>query len=185
MNSRLKFAICAAAVAFSLAACNTGSAETGKVSAVRIRDKLDAAHNRVWLLTGAGVAVYDAAAPDRVLQVPLPGWQFAGEPYGCLPDLALGPDGEAVISSDVEPVLWSVDPRTLAVTRHELQLDADSEKDVGFTSLRYVPGKDEFVAVSGLQGSIWHIDGQLRQAHKVLHQVPRMTGCGARASSLR
>jgi hypothetical protein len=182
MNSILKYAVWGAVIAFSLAACDTAAAEVEKNPAVRLRHQLDPERNRVWLLTREGVAIYDAAAPDKVLRVPLPGWEFAGEPYGCLPDLVLGPEGEAVISSDVVPVLWRVDPRSLAVTRHELQLDADTDKDVGFTVLTYLPEQGEFLAVSGLHGTVWRIDLQLRQAHKVVYQAPRKKSCGARAS---
>lgn len=183
MKSILKYAVCGAVIAFSLAAGNTGAAEVGKTPDVRLRIQLDAQRNRVWLLTDVGVAIYDAAAPDKVLRVPVPGWQFAGDPYGCLPDLALGPKGEAVISSDVVPVLWRVDPESLAVTRHELQLDADPDKDVGFTVLTYLPEQGEFLAVSGLHGTVWRIDGQLRQAHRMSRQEPRWKSCGTRARS--
>jgi hypothetical protein len=183
MNSSLKYAVCSALVAFSIAACDTGAADLARKPAAGIRHQLDSERNRVWLLTGEGVAIYDAAAPEKVLRVPLPGWQFAGEPYGCLPDLALGPKGEAVISSDVVPVLWRIDPQSLAVTRHELQLDADIDKDVGFTFLTYLPGPAEFLAVSGLHGTVWRIDPQLRQAHKMSYQVPRKKNCGTRAPS--
>ena len=183
MHSILKYAVCAAVIALSPAACDTGAAEMENKPAVKLRQQLDAERNRVWLLTREGVAIYDAAAPDKVLRVPLPGWHFAGEPYGCLPALALGPKGEAIISSDVVPVLWRVDPQSLGVTRHELQLDADTDKDVGFTVLTYMPGEGEFFAVSGLHGTVWRIDGRLRQAHKILLQVPREKSCGARAPS--
>jgi len=74
--------------------------------------------------------------------VPLPGWLYAGEPYGCAPDLALGPKGEALISSDVVPVLWRVDPETLAVTQHTPWLDADADKDIGFTALAFSREQD-------------------------------------------
>jgi hypothetical protein len=183
MRSNVKYAVCGAVIAFSLAAGNIGAAELETTPAVRFRIQLDAQRNRVWLLTDEGVVIYDAAAPDKVLPVPLPGWQFAGEPYGCLPDLALGPKGEAVISSDVVPVLWRVDPTSLAVTRHELQLDADTDKDVGFTVLTYLPEQGEFLAVSGLHGTVWRIDGQLLQAHRMSRQESRWKSCGARAPS--
>ena len=183
MDSILRNAVCSVVVAFSIAACDTGAADLERKPAAGIRHQLDSERNRIWLLTGEGVAIYDAAAPDKVLRVPLPGWQFAGDPYGCLPALALGPEGEAVISSDVVPVLWRVDPRSLAVTRHELRLDADTDKDVGFTVLTYLPGQGEFLAVSGLHGTVWRIDGQLRRAHRTMRQVPREKDCGARAPS--
>lgn len=173
MSSSFNYAVCGAAVAFSLIACDAGPVVAEGKPAARVRHQLDAERNRVWLLTREGVAIYDAAAPDRVLRVPVPGWHFAGKPYGCLPALALGSKGEAVISSDVLPVLWRIDPDTLAVTRHELRLDADTDKDVGFTVLIYSPEHGTFLAVSGRHGTVWRIDGQLQQAHRTARLVPR------------
>jgi len=184
MSSRFKFAVCGAVLAISFAACNTGPAEAEKRPVAKVRVQLDAVRNRVWLLTREGVAIYDAAAPDRIVQVQVPGWHFAGEPYGCLPDLALGPKGEAVISSDVVPVLWRIDPETRAVTRHEPQLDADTNKDVGFTVLSYFPARGAYLAVSGRDGTVWRIDRELRIAHRLVRQVPREEDCGARAAAL-
>lgn len=177
MSSSFKYALCGAVVAFSVVACNTGSAGVEKKIAAKVRHQLDAERNRVWLVTGEGLAIYDAAAPDKVQRVPIPGWSFAGEPFGCLPDLALGPQGEAVIASDVVPVLWRVDRETLAVTRHEPRLGADTDKDVGFTALAYSPAQDAFIAVSGRHGSVWLIDRQLRTAHKMARQLRRQKGC--------
>jgi len=37
--------------------------------------------------------------------------------------------------------------------------------------------------VSGLHGTVWRIDGQLRQARKTIRQMPREKSCGARVSS--
>jgi hypothetical protein len=150
--------------------------------AAGVRHQLDTQRNRVWLLTREGVTIFHAAVPDKVVRVPVPGWHFAGEPYGCLPGLALGPKGDAVISSDVLPVLWRVDPETLAVTRHEPRLDADTDKDVGFTALAYSPEQDAFIAVSGRHGTVWRIDREMRVAYKTVRQVPRDKGCRARAS---
>src|SRR5262249_61891104 len=61
-----------------------------------IRYRVDAARHRVWLLTLDGVVV-DEASPARRTTVTLPEWQWLLQPWGCLPDLALGPDGEAVV----------------------------------------------------------------------------------------
>lgn len=181
MSSSFKYAVCGAVVALSLVACGAGPVEAEKRALARVRYQLDAERSRVWLLTREGVAIYDAAAPDRVMRIAVPGWHFAGEPYGCLPALALGPKGEAVISSDAVPVLWRVDPETLAVTRHEPRLDADSDKEVGFTALRYWPEADAFLGVSGPHRTVWLIDRELRFAHKMVRQVPREKGCGAQA----
>jgi len=113
-----------------------------------------------WQLTRDGVVA------DRTA-VPLPGWIRAEEAYACPPDLAVGPKGEAVITSNVVPTLWRVDPQTLAVTEHPLTLDADTDKDVGFTRLVYSPKHAAFFAVSRAHGSLWRIDTQLQRARKL------------------
>ncbi len=142
-----------------------------------LRYQVDAARNRVWFLTGEGVFFYDAAKPEKIA-VPLPGWLWANAPYGCLPDLALGPRGEAVITSNVVPTLWSIDPETLAVGVHELALDADTDKDVGFSGLVYSPEHAAYFAVSDPQGSLWKIDRQLTTAQKIRLSAPVPKACG-------
>lgn len=181
MSSSFNYAASGALVALSLVACGAGPTEAERIPAPKVRQQVDADRNRVWLLTREGLAVFDAAAPDKVVQVKIPDWHFAGEPYGCLPALALGPKGEAVVSSDVVPVLWRIDPETLSVTRHEPRLDADADKDAGFTAIRYLPEQAAFLAVSGAHGTVWRIDRELRLAHKMVRQVPRAKGCQVQA----
>ena len=118
------------------------------------------ARDRAWQLTGDGVVA------GKTL-VPIPGWVLAEAPYACAPELAIGPKGEAVITSNVVPTLWRVDPQTLAVTEHPLTLDADTDKDVGFTRLVYSPKHAAFFAVSRAHGSLWRIDTQLKRAQKI------------------
>src|SRR5688572_869792 len=88
------------------------------------------ASSDTWHLTNHGVVLLKAGAREPV-RISLPGWVWAGEPYGCGPALALGPGGEAVITSDVVPVVWRVDPASLRVSVHALELDRDTDKDVG------------------------------------------------------
>ncbi|MGB7543621.1 MAG: hypothetical protein WBM28_16595 [Burkholderiales bacterium] len=147
-------------------------------AALDVRRQVDAARNRVWLLTRDGVSVYDKAAPDRVTRVPLPNWLWIGEPYGCLPALALGPKGEAVITSNVLPTLWRVDPRTFAVTEHALALDADPDKEVGFTGLTWSAKHGAYYAVSAFHGSVWRIDTLLTRAQKIAQSAPAGKACG-------
>lgn len=132
---------------------------------------LDSAHaqtsTRVWSLTQEGVSLLEPARPPMVT-VALPGWHWAGAPYGAAPVLARGPLGEVIVTSDVVPVLWKIDPVTLAVSVHALTLDADADKDVGFSALAYSREHDAFVGVSGTLGSVWMIDRSLTRARKVL-----------------
>ena len=151
---------------------------------VNLRYQTDPARDRVWLLTRDGVALYENSKPYRT-EVLLPGWHWAGDPYGCLPALAVGPRGEALITSDVLPKLWQVDPESLEVTVRDLALDADQDKDVGFSGLVYLPEQSAFFAVSSVHGSLWRIDAQLTRGQKVQLSEPIVNACGVfqRASS--
>lgn len=144
---------------------------------VNLRYQADAARDRVWLLTRDGVVLYEGSRSNPT-RVSLPGWQWAGAPYGCFPGLALGGKGEAVITSDVVPQVWRVDPQTLEVTVRDLALDADQDKDLGFSGLVYVPEQGAFFAVSHAHGSLWRIDAQLTRAQKIQLSEPIVKACG-------
>src|SRR4051812_18723975 len=100
-----------AALSVGLAGCNDGSAQ------------------RAWQLGRDGVYLVNSAGPARLVR--LETWLWAQPAYVCPPDVAVGPQGEAVVTSNVMPVLWRVDPDSLAVTEHPLALDADNHKDIG------------------------------------------------------
>ena len=90
--------------------------------------------------------------------------------YACTPDLAVDAQGAVVVTSNVVPVVWRIDPTTAQVTRHELALDADEGKEFGFTNIRYARHQRAFFAFSATQGSLWRIDPQLCRAQKI-HQL--------------
>jgi hypothetical protein len=141
-----------------------------------LRFQKDAARQRAWLLTRSGVLVFDLRTRQSA-QVSLPQWLWADETYSCPPDLAVGPKGEALISSNVAPTLWRVDPVSLAVTTHSPVLDAHADKDVGFTGLAFADARGAFYAVSHF-GALWRIDPQLGRAQKVDLSAPIQGACG-------
>ena len=143
-----------------------------------VRYRMDPARNRMWVLTPDGVFLYDASTPKTIVEVPLPSWQSVDVPYSCLPDLALGPRGEAVVTSNAVPTLWKIDPETLAVSVHDLALDADSDKDIGFSGLAYSVQHAAFFAVSDRHGSLWRIDPVLMTGQKVPLSAPIREACG-------
>ena len=156
------FAALAAAIACSIPAA---PARGGNAMDARpVIERVDAAHGRVWRLSRAGVEVVEASGTTSIA---LPEWQWVGPPYGCLPDLALGPGGEAVITSNVLPTLWRVDPRSLAVTVHPLALDADQDKDIGFSRLVYSAERGAYYALADHLGSVWEIPTKLTDARKL------------------
>src|SRR5579862_3276569 len=88
------------------------------------------------------------------------------------------PGGEAVVSSNVVPTLWRIDPVTLAASEHELTLDDDSGKDIGFTGLVYSAQQGAYFAVSAFQGALWRIDPLLRRAQSIPLSAPLPDACG-------
>ena len=135
------------------------------------------AAKRAWHLTPDGVLSQRGTAQENVV-TSLPGWLWAGRAHACPPVLAVGPRGEALVTSNVVPTLWRVDPDTLAVSMHALALDADTDKDVGFARLFYSPKHGAFFAVGSTQGSLWKIDPQLRSAQKIALAAPMANACG-------
>jgi len=140
-----------------------------------LRTVHDASRNRVWVLENDALYLHEGARKERFH---LPGWIYATEAYACRPDLAIDAQGAAVVTSNVIPVLWRVEPAKARVTRHEVALDADTGKDVGFTALSYAPDQGAFFAVSGMHGSLWRIDPLLRRAQKIPVSAPLVHGCG-------
>jgi hypothetical protein len=190
MKNGSGFTVFLAALIFSTSGCNISSppqlreeANTEQASqSPNGRYQVDAARNRIWWISGDRVHLHDAATPKRI-ELTLPNWLWVGAPYSCAPDLTLGPKGEVVISSNIVPTLWRIDPETLAVSEHPLVLDADTDKDVGFTGITYSAGHAAFFAVSGVHGSLWRIDPLLRRAQKVTLSAPIRNACGLAAQS--
>ena len=166
-NFSVKRGALLAVVVVFLAACDTSAFEAQAAGAAPLmRYQADSARHRVWALTPDGASVHEAASPDSV-DIALPGWQWVGAPYACLPALALAPDGAALVTSNIVPVVWRIDPVTLAVTVNQLKLDADTDKDVGFSALVYSPRHAAYFAMSDVHGSLWRIDAQLKNARKM------------------
>ena len=142
------------------------------------RQRDDPARGRVWILNPQGVFFYNTGT-GKLVKVTLPSWQWVDTPYACPPDLAIGPNGEAVVTSNVVATLWRIDPDSLAVSVHQLVLDADNDKDVGFSGLRYSTEHGVFFAASAVHGSLWRIDPLLRKGQKVPFMGPVRESCVA------
>jgi hypothetical protein len=146
-----------------------------------LRYQVDSGRERSWWLMRDGVFLNGATQPKKV--VALPGWLWVADPH-CPPDLTLGPNGEAIVTSNVVPILWRIDPQTLAVSVHELKLDTDADRDVGFVAIAYSAEQAAFVAYSEGQRSVWKIDRQLTRATK-LSDVDLSRMRSARSISVR
>jgi hypothetical protein len=172
---RTKITALALALA-TLGACETSTNVASKQTATVVqaatdntRTRLDRVRGRLWHLTLEGVAVREAGS-ERSVVLPLPGWIVAGAEDACAPDIALGPKGEVVVTSNVISTVWRVDPETLAVSVHALQLDSDRDKDVGLTHLVFSAPHGAFFAASEAHGTVWKINTALTRGEKVLGQ---------------
>jgi hypothetical protein len=141
-----------------------------------LRYQADTARDRIWSLTRDGVTLQVRAKPGKTL-IELPDWAWAHAPWACPPDLAIGPKGEAVITSNVSTTLWRVDAETRAVTVHPIALSSDTHRDFGFSKLVYSREKGVFIAVSDTFASTWEIDAQLKTARKVSESSAMANPC--------
>jgi hypothetical protein len=138
--------------------------------------RMDTARNRLWVLDATGLALHDSINGRRLRQVELPGLFLAGSDELCPPDLAFDAAGTVFVSSDVLPVIWRVDPERFEVTRIELAVDADQDKDVGFTGLSFA--SDGIVMAAGATfPSLWRIDLNRASASKVASYPPSAGAC--------
>ena len=126
----------------------------------------DGERDRAYVLDRDGVDVIKLSTGHKLARVTLAGWVWVDEAYSAPPDVALGPQGEVIVTSNVLPVLWRIDRQTLGTTVHVLVLDQDRDKDVGFTRLRWSPGLRTFAAWTD-SGARWHIDPALAKAWKI------------------
>jgi hypothetical protein len=146
----------------------------GRLEALRVQ--ADVARNRLWVLHGDGVYVYEITTRRQIGRFALPEWMFVREAFNCAPDLALDPSGAAIVSSNVRTVLWRLDPERFAVRRQELALDTDRDKDVGFTGLAFADGL--LFGVDAVHGSLWKIDLVAGKAEKLALSSPLRGACG-------
>jgi streptogramin lyase len=157
----MKNAIVSALAVIAVAGCESSA---GPSQSAMLGYQVDNERNRSIWLTREGVQLHSAAAPTKL--IPLPGWTYAAAPY-CPPGVTVGPKGEIVVTSNAISTLWRIDPETSAVTVHELALDSDQDKDVGFAAVVYAPDQRAYIAYSETQRSTWKIDASLTGASKL------------------
>lgn len=145
----------------------------------------DAPRNHLWVLQQDAVYLHDATTRALKKRFELPGWMHVDEAYACAPALAIDAQGAAVVSSNIVPILWRIDPRKSEVSTHHLTLDADNDKDVGFSGLTYAADQGVFFAVSSVYGTLWRIDPLLRRAQKIPLSAPIKDACGLAVERLK
>ena len=142
-----------------------------------LRTHVDAASGKVWALHADRLEVHDPMQAGATKSIRLPGWTWAAEPYACPPDIALLVGGDVVVTSNVMPAIWRIDPATLAVTRHDVAVPDDRNRDVGFSRLFRSARSDTLFAAGALDNSLWLIDPSLERAQPIGLSPALPQGC--------
>ena len=173
LSIQVAVAVIAAAM---LSACDSSLRRERPAAAKLEVVRADPARNRLWELDLEVISVYDNTNGRRLRRIVLPEWIVLPKQYSCLPDLALDSSGTAFVSRNVLPVLWRIDPQRYEVTRIELALDTDTDKDVGFTGLSFA-GDGTLLAAGAMAAALWQIDTSAASARKIASYPSVARGC--------
>jgi hypothetical protein len=138
--------------------------------------RADLERNRLWVLEPEALSLHDNLNGRRLRRIALPGPFFVGEEHACPPDIAWDAAGTVFVSSNVLPVLWRINPRSFEVTRIELALGDDADKDVGFTGLSFA-ADGVLIAAGTTFASLWRIDLRTETASKIASFPPATGAC--------
>ncbi len=106
----------------------------------------------------------------------LRGWSSVSAQNSCAANIAVDVAGSVIVSSNIAPTLWRIDAKSLEVERLDIVLDADNDKDVGFTGLLST-SRDRLYAISAIHGSLWRIDLNARRGTKLEMANPLKGAC--------
>ncbi|MES2563333.1 MAG: hypothetical protein V4637_11455 [Pseudomonadota bacterium] len=149
----------------------------GREHVLRIR--LDAKGKRIWVLASDALMVYDADTLLLSRRIPIDALTQHSSEH-CLPDMALDRLGNVLISSAMQASLIHVDAQSFAVTQHDLQVDADQDKDFGFSALAFAGRDNTLYAASATTGALWKIDLVQNRATKLALSQPLYGACALR-----
>jgi hypothetical protein len=141
-----------------------------------LRARLDPACGRIWALHAGGVDLYDANSDQKLRSIALPEWTWAEAFHSCAPDVAVGPGGDLVVTSNVVPVLWRINAATFEVSRHDLAVDGRQGREIGFSALTWSRQQGAFLGLHA-DGSFWRIDPLLQRAQQIPLAAPVPKAC--------
>ena len=142
-----------------------GTVDVGSKSTV-LRLRIDVPRDRLWVLDVGHVHVVDLATNRRIRSIALPNWTYSTHEDLCLPDLQLDEQGAALVSDNVQPKLWRIDPRDFSTIERNVKLDAHRNLDVGFSALA-VGERGVIYAAMAAPGLLWRVDSDLSRAENI------------------
>jgi hypothetical protein len=118
--------------------------------------KTDSVRGRVWILGGNALYLYQTEG-QRVRRFDLPNWRYVAQPFACPPDFVVESQGTVLVSSNITPTLWRVDPDSGVSTELPIQPLHRQAEDFGFAALEVSP-RDVVWARGAADRSRWVID---------------------------
>lgn len=174
---------------FAINGCAESQETMGKAPAARaeglhtaLRVKMDSQRGRRWELGWGAAFAYDASSGQLIRRIPLADATLAGARIFCRPDLLVSRSGAVIVSSNVEPVLWRIDPDSFEVRRYAIVLDSDLALDFGFSALAWDADEKVLYAASAIAGTLWRIDLDSATAMKIALTSPIRGACALSAS---
>lgn len=153
--------VAATLAAASAATANPTPESVAETDVVRVLP--DESRSRVWILTSRAVYLRESGAPTK--RFTMPGRVHMDCAGDCQPDLLVEPAGSVLVSSNIQPDLWRIDPEAASSVKVPIALEQDSGKDFGFTQLRFGPHGQ--IDVRGtLDRAEWQIDLAAQRASK-------------------
>ena len=143
-----------------------------------LRVQTDRARGMRWELGWGSASAYDTASGQLLDRIRLPGATLSNAQGACVPDMVLSRSGALIVSSNVQPMLWRISPARFEVERYDIEVDADQDKDFGFSGLAWSADEKELYAVSSTTGTLWRIDLASSKASKVELSAPVRGACG-------
>jgi hypothetical protein len=138
----------------------------GSPGSTILRLRVDAQRERLWVLEVGAVHVIDLVARERIARIELTNWMYTADATNCLPDLQLDPGGSAIVTDNVQPKLWRIDPDHFSFREYRPTFDTQDTIDAGFTALN-VREDGSIVAAMAAPGSLWRIDRALSRAVQI------------------
>jgi sugar lactone lactonase YvrE len=148
--------------------------QDGRRQVIRIR--IDASRGRIWVLGSEALYLYDGSTSKLIGRIPIEELSQHSKEH-CLPDLGIDRGGNVFVSSAMQPKLVRIDAKTLGVTSHALELDADKGKDFGFSAIAFGADGASLYGASATMGTLWKIDVTKGTGEKVSLEHPVWGAC--------
>jgi hypothetical protein len=130
-----------------------------------LRVASDAAHR--WELSWNSVSVRDAVTSAPIREFRLEGAAQTLSRDFCPPDLVLMRQGTAYASSNIQPVLWRMNPAAASFELLQFDVDSHQLRDFGFTGLSASADGQTLYASASSDGALWHLDPSTLKARRI------------------